>query len=254
MQQVVVTRRKVATKWRYAAVFTCRIERPAVTSTRVNVCGVNLGFRQTPDGLRIATLYDGSRVEHVHLPSRWMAGLDKVETICQRRDLALNEIHQVLKAQWSQAPGDLPDAFAERLATLVRAAKCSAASLAWVVLRWSETAPQWWPPMLERLEAWRRTDKLEYEWQANDRDHLMMVRREQYRLFARSLASRYGVIRIGRMELRKMAQLETAGGEETSCISGRDAIARVRRYTPCSRSSACKRRNSVLASKSSTAQ
>lgn len=221
IQQVVVTRRRLGTHWRYAAVFTCRIaDVPAVHSGGSDACGINLGFRTTSTGLRVAVLADQAGV---HWPSddprqelslEWMRGMDTAEATRQRRDLALNAIHAALRLNWPQRPPDIPESFGFRLGNLVRAPKFSPASLAAIVLRWRET-PTWWPHMLARLEAWRAHDKKWFEIEAWLRDRLALARREQYRLFAHALASRYALIRIGAVDLRRMARLERPDGVET---------------------------------------
>lgn len=210
IQQVVVTRRKLGTHYRYAAVFTCRIaDAPQLVSASPKRCGINLGFRQHPDGLRVATIADASGVRYVCLPTEWVASMDAVEAIQQRRANALNEITEVIKAHWPNRPDDIP----VPLANLVNASKYGAAKLAAIVLRWRQH--EWWTEMRERLEAWRRHDKHWLEIEANQRDARAMQRREIYRMLARELAQSYGQIRIGKVQLKQLAKLEHSDGTES---------------------------------------
>jgi Putative transposase DNA-binding domain len=214
IQQVVVTRRRVATQWRYAVIFTCRLpDPPTIINVNARACGINLGFRQSPDGLLVGTLWDGLVLRRKCVPILWLHAMNEVEGIQQRRDLALAALHEELRAQWPLRPPEEPQSIAERLGNLVRAPRFSAATLAALVLQWREHP--WWPQMLARLEAWRRVDKRDLETQENKREHLMCSRQEQYRLFAREIALSYGHIRIGAINLRRMAQLEFPDGTET---------------------------------------
>jgi len=213
IQNVVVTRRRVATKWRYAVVFTCLVDDMTPISQSHLSCGINLGFRMTSRGLRVATIHTGHYASYqLHLSHFWMSHMAKIDVMQQQRDQARNEIHARLKAQWPQRPDGIPDAFGERLGNLVKAPQIASASLAYVVLQWR--AHPWWPEMFVQLEAWRSSDKKLFEREANDREHMLLVRREQYRLFARNLAQRFGLIRIGALDLRKIAQVETEAGTE----------------------------------------
>ena len=65
-----------------------------------------------------------------------------------------------------------------------------------------------------QVEAWRRRDKRLLEEQANRRENLLLYRREQYRLWSREVAQRYGIIAIGEIDLRTIARLEV-GDEKT---------------------------------------
>lgn len=213
IQQVVVTRRKLGTRYRYAVVFTCRIpDEPLRVSASAKRCGINLGFRQHPDGLRVATIADADGVRAVCLPPAWVASMDAVEAIQQRRDHDLNQIAAVLKAQWPNRPAELPEEIATRLQNLVNAPKFGSAKLAALVLRWREHPC--WVELRERLEAWRKVDKHWLEIQDNQRDKLWMHRREVYRLLARQLAQTYGEIRVGKVQLKQLAKLEHADGTE----------------------------------------
>lgn len=213
IQNVVVTRRRVATRWRYAVVFTCLIDTPPSVSPSEASCGINLGFRTTSAGLRVATIHAKQYTYRLQLSNAWMSHMDALEVLHQERDKARNQIHAVLKAHWPERPANIPEEFGERLENLVKAQQISTASLASIAICWRKY-PDWWPAMFQRLESWRSADKKQFEREANDREHMMLVRREQYRLFARDLAQRFGLIRIGKIDLRSMAVLETADGAE----------------------------------------
>jgi Putative transposase DNA-binding domain len=214
IQEVVVSRRRIGTKWRYAGVFNCRLgDQPAVKSSNERVCGINLGFRQTTAGLRIATSFSGQRILEHSLSQKWMRGMDNVESIQRRRDLALNDVTAALREHWASRPA-MPEHLREQLSQLVCAPQFGAARLARLVLHWRTQCPEVWPALLERLEKWRRDDKRALEVQANLREHLAHARREHYRLLARTIARVHGTVRIGAIDLRGIAKLDRGGGAE----------------------------------------
>jgi hypothetical protein len=216
IKQVTVTRRRIGTKWRYAAVFTLRLPHVAEASTVLTTaCGINLGFRQTPTGLRIATIFDGAVTVTHELPAQWMVAMDDVERIQQRRGNAVNEMSWVLKTSWPDRPASIPEELADRIRKLVMAPNVWASKLAGLTLYWRNEHARVWPDMLTRLENWRVTDKRDLEIQENKRDHLAKSRRERHRLLARSLASSFARVRIGKMDLRSLARLERLDGTET---------------------------------------
>lgn len=214
VQEVTVTRRRLGTKWRHEAVFLLRTSdaAPPVHASERR-CAVNLGFRKSGDALRIMTIMDDSEIRHHDLSENWLLAMDDIDAIRSARDKLLNEICASLREKWGLRPQPAPE-FCERLEGLIHSDKRGAASLAAVVLAWRNEHKEWWPEILEQAEAWRRFDKRQLEIEANKRDHLHASRREQYRLLARSLAQTYGEIRLGKMELRRLAETESRDGEE----------------------------------------
>lgn len=212
VQEVTVTRRQIATHWRHEVVFTLRVADPAPVNSSEKKCAVNVGFRKIDDALRIATIIDQSGIRHVELSENWMTAMDDVDEIQSARKKSLNEICTKMREAWSARPLPAPD-FDERLSNLVHSDKRGAGSLAAVVIAWREHA-MWWPEMLYYAEAWRLYDKKQFEIEANKRDHLNAARRERYRLLARSLAQNYGEIRLGKIELRRLAEIQSRDGTE----------------------------------------
>lgn len=215
VKQVTLTRRKVGTRFRWHAVFTCSIpdtEMQPHPSERA--CGVNLGFRQVKEGLRVATVAWDSRktAEHLILPAEWLAAMDRVETLQSRRDEHLLPMHAAAKLL--PRDDDTPEALRERLDRIARAPKIGSAQLAAMVLAWRDGHPGWQPEQLPAFEAWRRNDKRAAEEQANLRDKLAAQRKEHYRLWAHDLVRRFSVIAVGKIELRKLAELQRADGTE----------------------------------------
>jgi hypothetical protein len=146
-----------------------------------------------------------------------------VSTQQQYRDRNLNEMRNILREQWSRRPQqrlcDIEDQLSWFVDTQgigamkVTNMRFSAAQLAAIALKWREF-PDYWPSMRERLEAWRRDDKYWLEIQANQRDRLRGRRLEAYRLLAREVVSKYGMIKLGAIDLAGISRLEHSDGQE----------------------------------------
>jgi hypothetical protein len=217
IQQVTVTRRRLGTRWRYSAVFLCRLPDSVRMRSDQAVCGVNLGCRETTEGLLVATVLGSDCAERCVLSDSWMAAMDHVEHIRERRQLALGEIHRLVCNAWSQQPEGMPDEIAERLGKLAHAEKCSPALLATTAILWRNHG-WYWPALAQRLEDWRHLDKRLLETESNMHDHLVKARREQYRLFARALVRRFGVIRIGRPDPGETTSLDNVLRERNGIL------------------------------------
>lgn len=218
IQQIVVTRKQVGTKWRYEAKFTVRVPDAEIErGLDLDPCGINLGFRVRRDGgIRVAMLADQDGESELALSAEWIEAMEYVESLQQRRDHDLNTILALLKEEWIRRPKpdfmdtDLTEQVVDPLRQIITAPRVAAGRLAAVVIRWRDT--DWWPMMRIQVEAWRRRDKRLLEEQANRREKLLLHRREQYRLWAREVAQRYGIIAIGEIDLKTIARLEV--GEE----------------------------------------
>jgi hypothetical protein len=201
IQRVQVKRRRVATHWKYTALFVCRVpERAISTAVPTQVCAIKLGFRSMPEGLRVATLVAEDCLQFAVLGREWVDAMDGLDEIARRRSSALNRVHAALRAQWGHRPAvgsrDIEDALLEE----IEAQSPRAGSLRELVVRWQKH-PDWWRNMYEVLESWRREDKRFLEVLVNKRANLMLSRREQYRRFARSVSQRFGTICIGQLDL-----------------------------------------------------
>jgi ribosomal protein L37AE/L43A len=210
---VTVRRRRVGVRHRWSVTFVCAMAAPELPRHDSRAaCGVDLGWRKVPGGLRVATYMatDLARPKHVILPPDMMAGFDHVESVHSRLDMTLNDLLSWIKAQ----PLDpAPEPLAERLAKIRRAPRIGAGKLAMLAITWRDH-PDYAPQVRERLEAWRRFDKRLREEMDNLRDKLIRRRREIYRIEAKRLSERYALIGLEDFDLRAIAQRHRADGTE----------------------------------------
>ena len=214
IQEAVVTRRRVGTRFRHHVVFLLRMpEKPLPVSSSTHSCGINLGFRVRADGnLRVAVLADENGTREYVLPVKWMRLMDELGTLQQSRDHYFDDTVAGLRAEWPRRPPDTPSELAERVGKLLCTPKFGAGKLAMTLFGWDE---HYWPEMRERLESWRRQDKGWFEIQANQRERLCANRRETYRLLAREIVASYRRVKLGEIRLGELAQLEQADGSTT---------------------------------------
>lgn len=214
VKQVVVTRRKIGTKFRWRAVFTCTTpdQEPAHHPSS-RACGVNLGFRKVSGGLRVATLAmsPDKAPEYMVLPEDWLAGMDHVSQLQSQRDEHLLPMHAAAKELPIE---EAPDALRERLGRIRKAPKIGCALLAALILQWRNEYPDWMPDTLATFESWRRADRRALETMANLRDALQSRRREGYRAWARDVTHRFAIVGIGKIDARKLAALDRPDGQE----------------------------------------
>jgi hypothetical protein len=166
-------------------------------------CGVNLGWRRVPGGIRVATVVDDAGgCEHVVVPDKWL-GLKKG---LKDRQGSVDEARNALVDRLLLVPGAPP----EQLAALWRRLRDapSSALVARLAEAWARECPGWEPEQLEAASRWRRADRLRRASLANRSDMLVRDRRELFRRAAKSLAGRFGSIAISQADFSALARDE----------------------------------------------
>lgn len=208
IQMVVALRRRVGLAFEWSVSFTLRreIEEPRHSGTAA--CGIDLGWRQVPEGLRVGYLNDTEGGEGpIVLPQKLVNRFASIETRQAHADEALNAAVACFRSV-----GDWPDPLSEAATRLRRSPKVAAGRLASFVLDWAALAPDHAPEALATLEDWRRADKHLRQGIAGQRRRALGWRRDIYRNLASELCHRYAVIGLEEFDLRRVARLETADG------------------------------------------
>jgi transposase len=212
IKEVVVTRKRVGTRYEWSVSFLCT--RAAEASKPMHhspsVCGVDLGWRKRPDGLRVATVVgsDGTEPHHVVLPTETLAQFEYVDQLQAQLDERLNTMWKTFK-EWSF--DDAPEALVNALPK--RVAKPAAGKLAQLAIRWRDY-PLYRQEWFSALEVWRKRDKRKRLELGNLRGKIIRRRRELYRIEAKKLAECYAVIALEDFDLRTVALLERPDGTE----------------------------------------
>ncbi|WP_262032044.1 transposase [Microvirga sp. Mcv34] len=184
IKEVVVTRRKLATKWRWQVVFTCTRPASQIETPKSGHCvAVNLGWRRVADGIKVATILrsDSDTLGTVIIPSDIAAGFAHADELRSRREkLRHNALKRLNTIDWSKAPAILK-ADVEAIQALPRVSSGKLAVL-WKI--WLEQR-SWNAGEFEALQQWRSEDKKLLLWEANLRDKLVRRRDDLYRKAAR---------------------------------------------------------------------
>lgn len=212
LKQLVVTRRKVGTDYRWAVIFTFTGEAESVDNASPLTCGINLGWKQVQGGLRVATVQDGQgKSRHIVLPSDVVDRLEYADgDLKSRIDTATNENFAWILDKWKD--DDLPEPLVEIRSSLRRAKRPHPAKFAKAVIVWREQCPDYLPSAYQESESRRKQVKrlsLEY---AHLRDKVLRRRQDFYRVEAKKLAEKYSRIVLDKLDLRKMAMLEKSDG------------------------------------------
>ncbi len=156
------------------------------------VAGVDIGWRERPDGSLKVAAWHGSDGAHgeVVFDAEFVRRIQKVDDLRSIRDKAFDETRNILRD--FMAANRVPEWLAERLKTL-RLWKAQA-RLASVALAWRENRFAGDEVIFAVVEAWRKQDRHLYDWEDCQRKRNRRHRRELYRLFAVEMRRRYRTI------------------------------------------------------------
>ncbi len=229
VKSVAVSISEVAGEKRYAVTFTCRADQSDEPVTGTAAAGVNLGWKRVTEGLRVATaVFSTGEVNHLVLENRWLARMERVRALQAELDEAVNDFLPALKSAldamplWSeeiQVEG-IPSMLHRRLSGVLRAPRLSAASLLGLLFEikvlWEEepNAMALLHPLAEGMEAWRKQAKRKHLEMMHLREKLLAERKNRYRVFAKELADKAGMVILDDTSYREAARLSKADGEE----------------------------------------
>ena len=194
-----IVRRRVEARYQWSLHLTLRMPAAERTTPDRGAVAVNIGWRKTDRGIRIATLSDtsGHKTE-VLLRQAIVDGFEKVRSLDGIRDRALNELKEWI-VPWmkgAELPAWLSDpvmAGDRERASVVSTIHLwrSPARFAHLALQWRERRFPGDDDAICRLEEWRKQDKHLWTWVVHQREKSIDRRREQYRLLGCDLASKY---------------------------------------------------------------
>ena len=218
IKQVVVSRKRVGTEFRWSVTLTCTLpgsDLPGGGLAPSEACGIDLGWRLVPEGLRVATVASPFGIRHIVLPEKALKRMDHAEDLKSRIDGELNRILLWFRAQWPALAPSFPDDLRDLFLRHVRAPKVSGRKLAGSILSWRDRHPDFRPDLLPALEAWRKNNKRLTQEMDNLRDKIQAWRTDFYRNEAKRIAGEFAVIGLEDFDLREAATLETPEGEKT---------------------------------------
>jgi hypothetical protein len=213
IKEVEVVAKRIAGKIEWSVTFTCTTDAEAPHHESQSACGLNFGWRQTANGVRVCTLADSvGHKEHFHLPDTVIRRLQYCEQLQSELDEAANELRAQI-AEWLAVPCDsAPDEWREAAEIAKRSR--SPGKLIKLALLWRDwDFRQDWR---EIAEEWRKADKRKRQEMENLRQKAINHRRDVYRNIGKRIADRYSMIGFGQLDLKKAAQLVIADAEENT--------------------------------------
>jgi len=200
-----VKRKKVGTRYRWSLQLTVvsdTFDAPAHPAPN-SVAGIDVGWRKRLSGLRFAYVDCGD--DHYELlldDAAFVDRFDHADSLLSIRDREFNEFRDVL-ADW--VDGDSPEWFKADLSHVSKwRSKERMRKFVW---KWSENRFGSDGEMFEAAEAWRKQDRHLHQWHENQTRKTLNRRKERYRILAKKLCERHGVIVLEDLDLSRLAKL-----------------------------------------------
>ena len=221
VKYVGVHRQRLAGRWRWHATFTLTGPAEAIVKPRTKApkteVAVNLGWRMTASGLRVATVLraDSKAPEFVHLPDRAAKGsggaehiadaMERLELWVSRRDLMRDLMHRHLGPQdWTDAPESVREMAS---GVFDPRAKPNAARLARLLGVWRAEAAEWRPELRAELAEWNHEDRRRWHNIGNLRQRIADRRRKHYEAEVLRLCAGASEVRINVHDMAETAEI-----------------------------------------------
>jgi len=179
VQTISVHRVRQADRWRWHAVIVLRQLR-ARGIPRGEVVAINLGWRKTAAGIRVATVLrsGNDEPEFIYLPARLIAGIVEGDRAHSRLDRKLNAM-----AEWLRALDlcDGPEQVTQAIVTAREKTKLRPRHLEWLRSEWENHSERWRPHDLGYLQEFGRLWRRHWRSDAARRRWLINARRDHYR-------------------------------------------------------------------------
>lgn len=189
------------------------------------VAALDFGWYYEDDGRRIAGFAESSDPDKaivLRLPLEVDELLRKSNEKKSTRDQLRDEIVGELKALELKALNNGPDSIRDELITMRRLPLQHVAQtrLVRLVYKWRNEAPDFIPQFLERLEAWRKEDKLLLQAESHLGFRARNLRKKFYEKLALDLVQRYDTIVIDTPELAETAKVKNKTTGEHNKLGG----------------------------------
>jgi hypothetical protein len=230
IKRAAVAHRRIGPRDEWSVTVTIEMDdslRPAVDASAPMVA-LDLGWRQLPDGMRIAATFDGTNEEMLVLPTSVLSQMRKADDLRSIRDKNFDAARAALVTALDgmKTARELPAWFAA--ATSHVSAWKSPGRLAALAQRWRQARFEGDAEAYDALEAWRYHDYHLWEWESSQRVKALRHRREIYRVFAAGLAKRYSRLIVEDFDLREVArheEVDSAKAEIAGARSNRQLVA-----------------------------
>ena len=201
IKSVSMSRRTVDGKIRWQLNVTVNTVAPVLKQG--TAVGIDIGWRLLPGGVRVAYWEDEHGIhDHVLVPASDLEQFGKVRSLRSICDHSRDEFLPAL-VEWL-AGRELPEPWQQRTSHLAQWR--SNDRVADLIRWWSDNRLDGDREIFTAGSDWRRQYLHLAHWWRNLQDQMTMRLREQYRIFAANVASRYGVLCIESFDLRNVAE------------------------------------------------
>ena len=225
-------------KWRVTFTFSVdkdKLPFPEGWKESKRTAGINLGWKMTKDGLRVATLVDDKgHVEHLNLPSKLLDRFDYIDEINSKLSTSCNEIFEYLKEKITELPEPLDEPWKK----LLKAKTVAGFRLGYLLSMFEQHTKEFGQAFKRKSEREEILEKLKtwHEFYTKKRNHRDNLRRKClgwrtniYRIKSKEWAEKYGTLVFDDMDLSYLSKLEKPDGEKNELI----LLARRQRVLAC---------------------
>jgi hypothetical protein len=195
-----IMREQVGLSWRHRLLLTVREPAPSGIERPFEAVGVDVGWRVTPEGLRVA-YWCGADGNHgaLVLPPSDLAAFRQIDSLQSTITAAYDQARSFLQSYTNSHT--VPEPLAALAATAV--SSLSPRALVRMFEEWKANRYLGDENAFTTISVWHKQHVHLWTWQANLRDQLIRKRRELYRCFAAELARRFRCVLLHDVQLRR---------------------------------------------------
>ena len=207
----VITRRRLGVfrRWTYDLCISCessKFDRALPCPNQEGLAAINFGWRQFPDGLRVATINnDATGIEEIRLPNKILERFTKCDDLRSIIDDRFNTIRASLTAWLIAHKTDCPEWLAKSLEFLHTWKQPE--RLERVVGNWAGLRFRGDEEIYSALAEWRTKYRHLQEWQMRNRRQGLNMRKDFYRTTAAHIAQHSARMVIEAFDVRQVAVL-----------------------------------------------
>lgn len=205
-----IVRERVGLSFRHRLLVTVRLPAPSSVERPSEAVGVDVGWRVTPEGLRIA-YWCGSDGSHdaLVLPRPVLKAFRQIDSLQAAITAAHTQARAILKSYADRSA--IPQPLAKLASTAISSP--SPRAMVWLFEEWRTNRFSGDRNAFRKISNWYKQHLHLFTWQANLRDQLIRRRRELYRCFAAKLARRFRCVFLKEVRLRRIAGKPLAPGQ-----------------------------------------
>lgn len=218
IKQIQVMRKRVGDRFEWICsitVDTPDVLKAMLDSPSISVCGIDLGFRQVKNDLRVATLADSSgRLRYYTIDKNWLDSMDYVESIQSDLSGTANSVWAQLRLILKELD-EYPESLRERITGMLKAGAKTPIRAMLAMQKTLSNEPDLIPDALALLDDWKKRIRRRTKEMHDLRDKLINRRKDIYRNIACEIARNHSLVRIANLKLKDMVKVKRNDGTDT---------------------------------------